>query len=91
MHLPHYRILVFSQNGKRAKEIAGWVIKIFYAIEVLDLLLPDTYAGDRSSIEAFDVHWCFRGDDKSPSVACYSIESGAQGARADLILADDKL
>ena len=89
MHLPHYRILVFSQNGKRAKEIAGWVIKIFYAIEVLDLLLPDTYAGDRSSIEAFDVHWCFRGDDKSPSVACYSIESGAQGARADLILADD--
>ncbi|UOW66404.1 terminase large subunit [Aeromonas phage vB_AspA_Tola] len=89
IHFPHYRILVFSQNGKRAKEIAGWVIKIFYAIEVLDLLLPDTYAGDRSSIEAFDVHWCFRGDDKSPSVACYSIESGAQGARADLILADD--
>lgn len=89
IHMPHYRIIVFSQNGKRAKEIAGWVVKIFYAIDILEVLQPDTYAGDRSSIEAFDIHWCFRGADKSPSVTCYSIESGAQGARADLILADD--
>lgn len=50
---------------------------------------PDTYAGDKASVEAFEVHWLFRGSDKSPSVACYSIESGAQGARADIILADD--
>lgn len=89
IHMPHYRIIVFSQNGKRAKEIAGWVIKIFYALEILEVMQPDTYAGDRSSIEGFDIHWCFRGADKSPSVTCYSIESGAQGARADLILADD--
>ncbi|QHJ79419.1 MAG: hypothetical protein [Caudoviricetes sp.] len=89
IHQPHYRIIVFSQNGKRAKEIAGWVIKIFYAIDVLEVLQPDEYSGDRSSVESFDVHWCFRGSDKSPSVTCYSIESGAQGARADLILADD--
>lgn len=89
IHMPHYRIIVFSQNGKRAKEIAGWVIKIFYAIEILEVMQPDTYSGDRSSIESFDIHWCFRGADKSPSVTCYSIESGAQGARADLILADD--
>lgn len=89
IHMPHYRIIVFSQNGKRAKEIAGWIVKIFYAIDILEVLQPDTYAGDRSSIEAFDIHWCFRGSDKSPSVTCYSIESGAQGARADLILADD--
>lgn len=89
IHMPHYRIIVFSQNGKRAKEIAGWVVKIFYAIDCLEVLQPDTYAGDRSSVENFDVHWVFRGGDKSPSVTCYSIESGAQGARADLILADD--
>lgn len=89
IHDPTCRVIVFSQNGKRAKEIAGWVIKIFYQVPVLEVLQPDTYAGDRSSIENFDVHWCFRGGDKSPSVTCYSIESGAQGARADLILADD--
>lgn len=89
IHFPHYRIVVFSQNSKRAKEIAGWVIKIFNAIDFLEVMRPDKYAGDRSSIESFDVHWVFRGSDKSPSVACYSIESGAQGARADIIIADD--
>ncbi|CAM0026661.1 terminase large subunit [Vibrio phage D529] len=89
MHFPHYRIVVFSQNSKRAKEIAGWVIKIFNAIDFLEVMRPDKYAGDRASIESFDVHWVFRGSDKSPSVACYSIESGAQGARADIIIADD--
>lgn len=89
IHFPHYRIVIFSQNSKRAKEIAGWVIKIFNAMDFLDFLRPDKYAGDRSSIESFDIHWLFRGNDKSPSVACYSIESGAQGARADVIIADD--
>lgn len=89
IHRPDYRIIVFSQNGKRAKEIAGWVVKIFQTLEILEVMLPDTYAGDRSSVESFDIHWLFRGADKSPSVTCYSIESGAQGARADLILADD--
>lgn len=89
IHMPHYRVIVFSQNGKRAKEIAGWVVKIFQTIDILEVMLPDTYAGDRSSVESFDIHWVFRGADKSPSVTCYSIESGAQGARADLILADD--
>ena len=89
IHFPHYRIIVFSQNSKRAKEISGWIVKIFYSMEILEFMLPDVYAGDRASIEAFEVHWCLRGSDKSPSVACYSIESGAQGARADVILADD--
>lgn len=89
IHKPHFRIVVFSQNAKRAKEIAGWVIKIFNAMDFLEILRPDKYAGDRASIESFDIHWVFRGADKSPSVACYSIESGAQGARADIIIADD--
>lgn len=89
IHKPHYRIVIFSQNSKRAKEIAGWVIKIFNAMSFLEFMRPDKYAGDRASIESFDVHWYFRGTDKSPSVACYSIESGAQGSRADLIIADD--
>ncbi len=89
IHKPHYRIVVFSQNSKRAKEIAGWIIKIFNAMSFLEFMRPDKYAGDRASIESFDIHWYFRGTDKSPSVACYSIESGAQGSRADIIIADD--
>ncbi len=89
IHFPHYRIVVFSQNSKRAKEIAGWIIKIFNALDFLEFMRPDKYAGDRGSIESFDIHWVLRGSDKSPSVACYSIESGAQGARADIIIADD--
>ena len=89
IHFPHYRIVVFSQNSKRAKEISGWIVKIFFSMEILEFMLPDQYAGDKASIEAFEVHWFFRGSDKLPSVACYSIESGAQGARADVILADD--
>lgn len=90
IHFPASRIVVFSQNSKRAKEIGGFVIKIFYAIEVLEFMLPDQYAGDRSSVESgFDIHWSLRGGDKSPSISSYSIESGAQGARGDIILADD--
>ncbi len=89
IHFPHFRILVFSQNSKRAKEIAGWVIKIFYRLSILEFMLPDHREGDKDSADAFDIHWSLKGSDKSPSVSCYSIESGAQGSRADFILADD--
>ena len=90
IHEPHARIVVVSQNAKRATEIAGWVIKIFRGLDFLDFMLPDIYAGDKAStLNGFEVHYTLRGSDKSPSVACYSIESGIQGARADIILADD--
>ena len=89
IHKPHARILIFSQTGKRAKEISSWVIKIFRRMDFLHFMAPDESNGDRASVEAFDIHWCLKGSDKSPSVACQSIEAGAQGARADLIIADD--
>lgn len=89
IHEPHKRIMIVSQTAKRAEEIAGWVIKIFRGLDFLEFMLPDMYAGDKSSIKGFEVHYSLRGSDKSPSVACYSIEAGMQGARADLILADD--
>ena len=90
IHTPHLRIMVVSQNAKRAKDIAGWVIKIFRGLEFLECMLPDIYAGDRASIEAFELHYTLRGNgNKDPSVACYSIEGGLQGARADIILGDD--
>ena len=81
--------MIVSQTAKRAEEIAGWVIKIFRGLDFLEFMLPDIYAGDKASIKGFEVHYTLRGSDKSPSVACYSIESGMQGARADIILADD--
>lgn len=89
IHEPHKRIMVVSQNAKRAEEIAGWVVKIFRGLDFLEFMLPDIYAGDRASVKAFEIHYTLRGSDKSPSVSCYSIEAGMQGARADIILADD--
>lgn len=89
LHVPHYRILIFSQTSKRATEIAGWVVKIFKRLDFLEFMLPDRNSGDKDSTEAFDIHHVLKGGDKSPSVSCYSITSGAQGARADLIIPDD--
>lgn len=89
IHAPEKRVLIVSQKGKRAKEIAGWCMKIFSNVEFLNFMRPDKGNGDRESIEAFDIHWALRGADKSPSITSDSIESGIQGARADIILADD--
>lgn len=90
LHFPHYRIVIFSQTGKRAKEISGWVIKIFRGLDFLEFMLPNTQEGDKASVtDGFDINSVFKGQGKEPSVSCYSIESGAQGARADIILADD--
>ncbi len=89
IHAPTSRVMIVSQTAKRAEEIAGWVIKIFRGLDFLDFMLPDIYAGDKASIRGFEIHYTLRGYEKSPSVACYSIEGGMQGARADLIIADD--
>lgn len=89
IHAPHFRIVIFSQTSKRATEISGWVVKIFKQIDILNFMLPDRNAGDKDSTEAFDILHVFKGGDKSPSVSCYSITSGAQGARADLLIPDD--
>lgn len=90
IHAPHTRIVIVSQNSRRAKEIAGWVIKIMNGLDFLEFMRPDKYAGDKSSLtEGYDVHSHLKGKDKSPSVAAYSIEAGIQGARADIIIADD--
>lgn len=89
IHFPYYRIVIFSQTNKRATEIMGWVVKIFRRIEVLSVMLPDRRSGDKDNSDAFDIHHVLKGDDKSPSVSCYSITAGAQGARADFLIADD--
>lgn len=89
IHNPSTRILIFSQKGKRAEEIAGWCIKIMRGLDFLHFMLPDKASGDKESVKSFDVHWVLKGADKSPSISCESIEAGAQGARADVLIADD--
>lgn len=90
IHDPSLRITIFSQNSKRAKEIAGWCIKIFNNVDFLEFMRPDRYEGDKASLtEGYDISGHLKGGDKSPSIAAYSIEGGIQGARSDVTIADD--
>lgn len=91
IHNPKYRILVVSAAETLSSEISTLIVRIIMTHPDLECLRPDTSAGDRSSVQAFDVHHTLKGVDKSPSVACIGITSTLPGKRADLILADDKL
>lgn len=89
IHDPKLRILIFSAGGKMSKEIASFVIQILNGLDFLWMLRADKNAGDRESIEGYDIHWLFKGVEKSPSVKCMGVDSSAQGSRADLLIADD--
>lgn len=86
---PNCRVLVVSGGEKQASEVATLIIRLITSWDILEYLRPDKLAGDRSSVEAFDVHWALKGLDKSPSVACIGITANLQGKRADLLIADD--
>ena len=89
IHNPSCRILIVSSGDKMATEIANWVIQIIRDMPELRCLNPDKRLGDRSSVEAFDVHKHLKGPEKSPSVACMGITGNMQGKRADVLIADD--
>jgi len=89
IHDPRKRILILSAGGTQANEVSTLVVRIIMTMEVLACLRPDRNAGDRTSVEAFDVHHSLKGLDKSPSVACIGITGNLQGKRADLLIADD--
>lgn len=86
---PRYRVLIVSAGGKTANEIATLVQRLILTMDALECLRPDTNNGDRTSVEAFDVHYTLKGIDKSPSVACIGITGNLPGKRADLLIADD--
>jgi len=86
---PTTRVLVISSGDKMAKEISNWIIQIIFGMDDLRCLRPDRNAGDRASVEAFDVHNALKGPEKSPSVACMGITGNMQGKRADVLIADD--
>src|SRR5690554_216592 len=83
------RVLIVSGGERQASEVATLVIRLIMQWDILEYLRPDRNAGDRSSVEAFDVHFALKGLDKSPSVACVGITANLPGKRADLLIADD--
>ncbi|CDK30071.1 large terminase subunit-like protein [Burkholderia phage AMP1] len=89
IHDPRLRVLILSAGGTQANEISTLIVRIIQTMDVLECLRPDRNAGDRTSVEAFDVHHSLKGLDKSPSVACVGITGNLQGKRADLLIADD--
>lgn len=89
IHDPAGRVLVLSAGGTQATEISTLIVRIILTMPELECLRPDKSAGDRESVEAFDVHHSLKGLDKSPSVACVGIEANLQGKRATLLIADD--
>ena len=89
IHNPIIRVLIFSAGGKMSKEIASFVIQILNSLDFLWMLRADKNAGDRESIEGYDVHWLFKGVEKSPSIKCMGVDTNAQGSRADVLISDD--
>lgn len=89
IHSPSHRVLIISAGGTQAVEISTLIVRIITSMELLECMRPDKLAGDRTSVEAFDVHHSLKGLDKSPSVACVGIDSNLQGKRADLLIPDD--
>ena len=89
IHSPHFRVLIVSAGGKMANEISTLITRVMLAWSKLEPLRPDRSAGDRTSVEAFDVHHSLKGPDKSPSISCCGIGAQLPGKRADLLLADD--
>lgn len=86
---PAFRILVVSESGKIAKDMATLVTKLIMQWDILEYLRPDRSEGDRTATESFDVHWSLKGIEKSASVACEGIFGTLTGRRADTLIADD--
>ena len=89
MHNPSGRVLIVSAGGDQATDIATLIVRIIMNMDVLQCMRPDKSAGDRTSVEGFDIHHSLKGIDKSASVDCIGIDANLQGRRADLLIPDD--
>ncbi len=89
IHDPNLVVLILSAGGKQANEISTLIVRAIGTIPVLECMRPDPAAGDRVSVEAFDLHHSLKRLNKSPSVACTGITGNLQGKRAGLLIADD--
>lgn len=89
IHKPSARVLIVSAGGDMASEISNWIIQILENMPELECMRADPQHGDRSSVEAYDVHWQLKGPEKSASITSVGITSNMQGKRADILIADD--
>lgn len=89
IHAPHEVVLIVSAGDRQATEISQLIVQLIRTVDILECLRPDKQAGDRTSVEAFDIHHSLKGVNKSPSVQCMGITANLQGARASLLIADD--
>lgn len=89
IHKPSTRVLIVSAGEDNSNQTATLIVRLIMNWEILECLRPDRSAGDRTSTEAFDVHYALKGLDRSPSIACAGITSNLPGRRADLLIPDD--
>lgn len=89
IHSPSHRVLVISAAGKQASDISTLIVRLIMTMDVLEIMRPDKLAGDKTSVEAFDIHHSLKGVDKSDSIGCFGIDSNIQGLRGDLLIPDD--
>lgn len=89
LHSPSGRVLIVSAGGDQATDIATLIVRIIMNMDVLECMRPDKSAGDRTSVEGFDIHHSLKGIDKSASVDCIGIDANLNGRRADLLIPDD--
>lgn len=89
MH-PNHRNAVVMSNSKKALDVIIMVRRIFHDLPELEPWLPDPKGGDRTGIQAWDVHHSLRNlSEKSPSLCPISIEESLQGKRTDFTVLDD--
>jgi hypothetical protein len=89
IHSPSGRVLLVSAGGDQATDVSTLIVRIIMNMDVLECMRPDKAAGDRTSVEGFDIHHSLKGIDKSASVDCIGIDANLQGRRADLLIPDD--
>lgn len=89
IHRPSTRVLIISAGEQNSSDTATLIVRLILNWDILTCLRPDRQAGDRTSTDAFDVHYALKGLDRSPSIACAGITSNLPGRRADLLIPDD--
>lgn len=82
---PNEKVLIVSQSGAHADNIAIFIRKLIDTMPILEHLIPRP--DQRSSVIAFDVNGCEVS--VQPSVKALGITSQLQGNRASLLISDD--
>lgn len=89
IHNPSARVLIVSGGGKNASDTSTLITRLIQTMDILECMRPDVRAGDRISVEGFDIHHSLKGVDRTASVASVGITGTLTSRRADLLIPDD--